>query len=66
MPGHRVLEAGAATGYNAALLGKIVYPGGQVWTLDVDQDLVAGANLPVRPVGHDVVFDGGGQTSFTQ
>ncbi|MEU2466697.1 methyltransferase, FxLD system [Streptomyces sp. NPDC012486] len=44
LPGHRVLEAGAATGYNAALLGKIVYPGGQVWTLDVDQDLVAGAS----------------------
>ncbi|MFI8093402.1 methyltransferase, FxLD system [Streptomyces sp. NPDC086080] len=43
-PGHKVLEAGAATGYNAALLGKIVSPGGQVWTLDVDQDLVAGAS----------------------
>ncbi|WP_314220219.1 methyltransferase, FxLD system [Streptomyces zaehneri] len=43
-PGHKVLEAGAATGYNAALLGKIVSPGGQVWTLDVDQDLVSGAS----------------------
>ncbi|MEU8509822.1 methyltransferase, FxLD system [Streptomyces brevispora] len=43
-PGHKVLEAGAATGYNAALLGKIVSPGGQVWTLDVDEDLVAGAS----------------------
>jgi protein-L-isoaspartate(D-aspartate) O-methyltransferase len=43
-PGHKVLEAGAATGYNAALLGKIVSPGGKVWTLDVDQDLVAGAS----------------------
>ncbi|WP_327669443.1 MULTISPECIES: methyltransferase, FxLD system [unclassified Streptomyces] len=43
-PGHKVLEAGAATGYNAALLGKIVSPGGQVWTLDVDRDLVAGAS----------------------
>jgi protein-L-isoaspartate(D-aspartate) O-methyltransferase len=43
-PGHKVLEAGAATGYNAALIGKIVAPGGHVWTLDVDRDLVAGAN----------------------
>ncbi|MFD7957664.1 hypothetical protein ACFV4X_29765 [Streptomyces ardesiacus] len=43
-PGHKILEAGAATGYNAALLGKIVSPGGQVWTLDVDQDLVASAS----------------------
>ncbi|MFG2153193.1 methyltransferase, FxLD system [[Kitasatospora] papulosa] len=43
-PGHKVLEAGAATGYNAALLGKIVSPRGQVWALDVDQDLVAQAS----------------------
>ncbi|WUH90316.1 methyltransferase, FxLD system [Streptomyces sp. NBC_00433] len=39
-PGHTVLEAGAATGYNAALLGRLVAPAGHVWTLDVDQDLV--------------------------
>ncbi|MGC0328046.1 thiopeptide-type bacteriocin biosynthesis protein [Streptomyces sp. SAI-170] len=43
-PGHKVLEAGAATGYNASLLGKLVGPSGQVWTLDVDQDLVDGAS----------------------
>lgn len=42
-PGHRVLEAGAATGYNAALLGRLVEPGGHVWTVDVDEDLVTGA-----------------------
>ncbi|MFJ2509841.1 methyltransferase, FxLD system [Streptomyces griseoviridis] len=52
-PGHRVLEAGAATGYNAALLGKIVSPGGQVWTLDVDQDLVAGASQHLAEAGVD-------------
>ncbi|MFF2211018.1 methyltransferase, FxLD system [Streptomyces antibioticus] len=52
-PGHRVLEAGAATGYNAALLGKIVSPGGQVWTLDVDQDLVGGANRHLAEAGVD-------------
>ncbi|MEV0692220.1 methyltransferase, FxLD system [Streptomyces sp. NPDC050388] len=50
-PGHKVLEAGAATGYNAALLGKIVSPGGQVWTLDVDQDLVAGAGKHLAEAG---------------
>ncbi|MEU7402985.1 methyltransferase, FxLD system [Streptomyces sp. NPDC044948] len=52
-PGHKVLEAGAATGYNAALLGKIVSPGGQVWTLDVDQDLVAGASQHLVEAGID-------------
>ncbi|MEU8954869.1 methyltransferase, FxLD system [Streptomyces sp. NPDC048518] len=50
-PGHKVLEAGAATGYNAALLGKIVSPGGRVWTLDVDKDLVAGASKHLAEAG---------------
>ncbi|MEU4486612.1 methyltransferase, FxLD system [Streptomyces purpurascens] len=52
-PSHKVLEAGAATGYNAALLGKIVSPGGQVWTLDVDQDLVASASQHLAEAGVD-------------
>ncbi|CAL9453862.1 methyltransferase, FxLD system [Streptomyces sp. enrichment culture] len=52
-PGHKVLEAGAATGYNAALIGKIVSPGGQVWTLDVDQDLVVGASRHLAEAGVD-------------
>lgn len=50
-PGHHVLEAGAATGYNAALLSSIVSPGGHVWTLDVDQDLVAGAQANLAQAG---------------
>ncbi|MBN3932973.1 methyltransferase, FxLD system [Streptomyces verrucosisporus] len=50
-PGHNVLEAGAATGYNAALLGKLVGPDGQVWTLDVDQDLVDGASRNLAQAG---------------
>ncbi|MGW9398145.1 hypothetical protein [Streptomyces sp. NPDC055642] len=52
-PGHKVLEAEAATGYNAALLGKIVSPSGKVWTLDVDQDLVAGAGKHLAEAGVD-------------
>ncbi|NEA56244.1 methyltransferase, FxLD system [Streptomyces sp. SID13666] len=50
-PGHKVLEAGAATGYNANLLGKLVGPTGQVWTLDVDQDLVDGASKNLAQAG---------------
>lgn len=52
-PGHKVLEAGATTGYNAALLGKIVSPCGQVWALDVDQDLVAQASKNLAKDGVD-------------
>ncbi|OHV58751.1 methyltransferase, FxLD system [Pseudofrankia sp. BMG5.36] len=42
-PGHRVLELGAGTGYNAALLATVVGDTGHVTTIDVDEDLVDGA-----------------------
>ena len=50
-PGHRVLEAGAATGYNAALVGRLVGPRGHVWTMDVDQDLVDTARTNLAAAG---------------
>jgi len=42
-PGQRVLEIGAGTGYNAALLGHLVGPTGRVVTLDIDDDLASAA-----------------------
>lgn len=42
-PGHRVLEIGAGTGYNAALLACLVGETGSVVTVDIDADLVVGA-----------------------
>ncbi|MBE0689566.1 MAG: methyltransferase domain-containing protein [Anaerolineae bacterium] len=39
-PGHRVLEIGAGTGYNAALMAHIVGETGQVTTIDIDTDFV--------------------------
>ncbi|MFC4056688.1 methyltransferase, FxLD system [Planomonospora corallina] len=50
-PGDKVLEAGAATGYNAALLGRLVALGGHVWTVDVDEDLVDSARKNVAEAG---------------
>ena len=46
-PGNRVLEIGAGTGYNAAILARIVGDTGNVVTVDIDQDIVdeAAANL---------------------
>ncbi|MCX4659134.1 methyltransferase, FxLD system [Streptomyces uncialis] len=54
-PGDTVLEAGAATGYNASLLGRLVSPGGHVWTVDVDRDLVEGAQKNLAQAGADNV-----------
>ena len=42
-PGQRVLEIGAGTGYNAALMSHIVGPSGQVTSVDIDPELVATA-----------------------
>lgn len=39
-PGMRVLEIGAGTGYNAALLAALVGAGGHVVSVDVDEDIV--------------------------
>jgi protein-L-isoaspartate(D-aspartate) O-methyltransferase len=40
-PGQRVLEIGAATGINAALLAEPVGPTGAVVTIELDDDLAA-------------------------
>jgi protein-L-isoaspartate(D-aspartate) O-methyltransferase len=52
-PGDRVLEIGAGTGYNAALLARLVGPGGQVTTIDIDPAITqaAQANLDRASVG---------------
>ena len=50
-PGQRVLEIGAGTGYNAALLGSLVGPTGRVTTVDVDPDIVDGARAHLAAAG---------------
>lgn len=50
-PGHRVLEIGAGTGYNAALMAHIVGPTGSVVAVDIDDDIVAGAGLNLAAAG---------------
>ncbi|MFD3996099.1 methyltransferase, FxLD system [Streptomyces sp. NPDC058583] len=50
-PGERILELGAGTGYNAALIGHLVGPDGHVTTIDVDDDLVEGARAHLADAG---------------
>jgi protein-L-isoaspartate(D-aspartate) O-methyltransferase len=56
-PGDRVLEIGAGTGYNAALLAHLVGPGGQVTTIDIDPAITraAQANLDRAGIGANQV-----------
>src|SRR5262249_3544796 len=50
-PGHRVLEIGAGTGYNAALMARIVGDTGQVTTIDIDEDIIKQAEANIAKTG---------------
>ena len=63
-PGQCVLEIGAGTGYNAALLSHLVGPAGQVVTIDIDDDIVGAARAHLAAAGIEnvrVVQADGGQ-----
>ncbi len=49
--GHRVLEIGAGTGYNAALMAHLVGDTGRVVTVDIDEDIVAAAREHLSEAG---------------
>src|SRR5215467_14300763 len=53
--GHRVLEIGTGTGYNAAVMSAVVGPGGEVVTVDIDPELVARARSSLLAAGYDTV-----------
>jgi protein-L-isoaspartate(D-aspartate) O-methyltransferase len=54
-PGHRVLEIGTGTGYNAAVMAHIVGPRGAVVTVDIDADLIARAQASLAEAGYSQV-----------
>jgi protein-L-isoaspartate(D-aspartate) O-methyltransferase len=50
-PGDRILEVGAGTGYNAALLGYLTGADGTVTTIDVDEDITDTARQALAATG---------------
>ena len=65
-PGSRVLEIGAGTGYNAAILDHIVGESGSVISVDIDQDIVdeAAGNLSNTGYGNVKCICGDGFEGF--
>jgi protein-L-isoaspartate(D-aspartate) O-methyltransferase len=58
--GHRVLEIGAGTGYNAAVMAHIVGGAGRVVTVDIDAELAARASASLAAAGYGRVQVGCG------
>ncbi|MCL2586369.1 MAG: hypothetical protein FWE35_28395 [Streptosporangiales bacterium] len=54
-PGDTVLEIGAATGFNAALLACLTGPDGNVVTIEYDGDLAGQAAANLRRAGYPAV-----------
>ncbi|HEX3451801.1 MAG TPA: methyltransferase domain-containing protein, partial [Solirubrobacteraceae bacterium] len=53
--GENVLEIGAGSGYNAALLAELAGPSGAVTTIDLDDDLIAAARAHLDEAGYPQV-----------
>jgi protein-L-isoaspartate(D-aspartate) O-methyltransferase len=54
-PGHRVLEIGTGTGYNAALLAFLVGGTGAVTTVEYDEDVARSARTALASAGYGAV-----------
>lgn len=62
-PGHHVFELGAGSGWNAALMGRLVAPTGQVYSLEIIPEMAKRAAAAVTGLGidnvHIIAADGG-------
>lgn len=67
-PGDRVLEIGAGTGYNAALLARLTGDAGHVTTVDIDPEVTAQARQALDATGyrHVQVITGDGASGAPQ
>ncbi|MCD0448328.1 methyltransferase, FxLD system [Actinocorallia sp. API 0066] len=67
-PGHRVLEIGAGTGYNAACLAELAGSEGQVTAVDIGAEIVAEAREHLAAAGYpDVrVVQGDGHLGYPE
>ncbi len=54
-PGHRVLEIGTGSGYNAAVMSAVVGPQGQVVSIDIDPELIERSRASLATAGYDRV-----------
>lgn len=54
-PGNRILEIGAGTGYNAALLAELAGESGEVSTIDIHPDVTERAQHALHATGYDRV-----------
>lgn len=54
-PGQRIFELGAGSGWNAAMMGRLVQPGGHVYSVEIIPDMAQSAANHVAALGIDNV-----------
>jgi len=65
-PGRKILEIGAGTGYNAAVLSEIVGDGGIVTSIDIDQEACTSAARRLGSRANVRVAHGDGRRGFAE
>jgi protein-L-isoaspartate(D-aspartate) O-methyltransferase len=67
-PGHKVLEIGAASGWNASLIGKLVGHGGRVYSVEIIPDLakLAEETISLQKIENVTVIGGDGGAGYPE
>ena len=67
-PGNRVLEIGTGSGYHAAVVSRLVSPGGHVYTVERISSLVKKAqrNIDMAGIGNIIVVGGDGSRGLVE
>lgn len=65
-PGQRVLEVGAGSGWNAAMMGRLVAPGGHVYSVEIIPEMaqVAAENVAALGIGNVSIVHGDGGAGY--
>ncbi len=65
-PGQRVLEVGAGSGWNAAMMGRLIAPGGHIYSVEIIPEMTeqAAENVAALDLGNVSILQGDGGAGY--